>query len=108
MDADPSHLNYVYFTTPLDVIDPAGLTINGLSVTVLDGQNLYRLFHVTSTGVLTLTSIQLHHGYAGSANSGGAIYNEGGTLTVTHSVFYSNQATTGGAIKSSGDRKSVV
>jgi hypothetical protein len=79
---------------PLPTItDPSGLTINGSGRVVLHGQYQQRLFRV-SNAPLRLTNIHLYGAYVDGA--GAAIFNSGGTVTVTNSVFYFNEATAGG------------
>ncbi|WP_419642046.1 choice-of-anchor Q domain-containing protein [Thiolapillus sp.] len=60
----------------------------------LDGHGVTRILNVHDSGILTLKSLILENG---SANSGGAIYNDG-WLEINHSLLTKNQAKLGGAI----------
>ena len=73
----------------------------------------YRIFYVT--GSLTLNNLTLRHGRCNGgcnlgflSNAGGAVYNDGGILTVTNSNISSNNAESGGAILNWGGTLSVT
>jgi CSLREA domain-containing protein len=73
----------------------------------------YRIFYVT--GSLTLNNLTLRHGRCNGgcnsgflSNAGGAIYNDGGILTVTNSTISGNSAESGGAILNWGGTLSVT
>ncbi len=82
---------------------PSGLTIDG-------GTGTNRLFTVDSGQSLTLRGLTLTGGNGGgviSSGYGGAIYNDGGTLTLTQCTLTGNSASdsasdSGGAIYNSG------
>lgn len=80
-------------------------TIDAGNVITLSGGGVRQLFVVQSPAVLTLTNITIRDGNSG-ANDGGAVYvNNGGTLTITGSRFYSNTTSStqgGGAITTYG------
>ena len=109
-----------------NIIDAAGLTINGGSAVTISGNNAVRVLQVNSGAALTLQNLVIANGNAsllsgglynlGTAtisNStfsnnlgsfGGGIDNESsGTLTISNSTFSGNSATnSGGAVSSSG------
>ena len=75
------------------------LTIDGSGANVtISGNNAFRVFALVSgTGdILNLNALTIANG--GGFGFGGAIYNLGGTLTITDSTFSGNSAGTGGAI----------
>ncbi len=61
---------------------------SGGQVTI-DGANNYRPFYVNSGANLTLANITVTHG---QAKLGGAVYNDGGTLTIVNSTVSKNTA----------------
>lgn len=66
--------------------------------TLLDGQDIRRMFFVSQTAV-TLSHLTFQTGNGGMLNGkGGGIWVVSGTLNVQHSTFISNQAQFGGAI----------
>ena len=85
------------------------LTISG-TVTV-DANQLSRHFQITSTGALTLDGLILVNGKvgntAGNNETGGAIYNAGGRLTLINTDILSNTAYRGGGFYSIGGQVSV-
>lgn len=98
-------------TIPLSMALPnitTEITINNTSggvVTVSRSSGNYSLFRVNSTGNLTIDSLTLTGGNGTSVSGsryGGAIYNNGGTLTVTNSTISGNSAAWGGGILSDG------
>ena len=76
------------------------MTIKGQSQTstIINGTDTNWIFYIPSGINVTIINLKLTNG-AGN-NAGGAIYNNGGTLTVTNSTFNSNKANWGGAIYS--------
>ncbi|MEL6408553.1 MAG: pectate lyase-like adhesive domain-containing protein [Chloroflexota bacterium] len=89
----------------LPVIETDGgstVTINGNGFTLSrDGAAPeFRLIH--SQGALVVNDLTLTNGrVVASFDSGGGIYNEGGTLEVNNSIFTNNAAFDGGGIESS-------
>jgi hypothetical protein len=85
---------------------PGSLTIDGSgrSITV-DGASLYQIFSVNFQATLNLRFLTLAHGVVVAneqgVGEGGAILNNGGTLTVTNCELLDNQAT-GSAASGSG------
>ncbi len=86
------------------------ITINGHNATIIRGNSAphFRFFYVLEIASLTVNDLTLDNGFAdgsysggGSAmpGSGGAIFNDGGTLELNRCVLQKNQATfDGGAI----------
>jgi hypothetical protein len=70
-----------------------------------DAVPLFRIFEVAVGGNLVLNHVLVQDG--STAGLGGAILN-GGTLTVTHSFFYTNTAGNGGAISNSAGATASV
>jgi hypothetical protein len=79
---------------PLQVLGP------GANVLAINGNNAHRIFNVTSGGDLTVSGLTMTNGNVGS-NSGGAILNLGGTVTVQDSNISGNTGY-GAGIYSSG------
>ena len=80
------------------------LTIIGPSVSpgiTIDGGGKVRLIQLGSGATLDLQFLTLAHGHSSDGNGGGAIFNGGGTLTVTNSTFSGNTGL-GGAIANGG------
>ena len=72
------------------------VTIDGGGAITFDGGGSTGLFEVNGGGELELNAVTLQNGNA--ATIGGAIFNDGGTVTVTSSTFSGNSADHGGAI----------
>jgi len=88
-------------------------TVNGGGLVTLDGNDAVRAFWVAQGQALTVENLAIVNGYATDAG-GGAIFNDGGTLTVTNSTLAGNSATlallgfaTGGAIYTNGGTLTV-
>ncbi len=79
-----------------------------------DTQELFRIFHVSGQGDLSLEHVVLKNGYAINSadnkdvitNSGGAIFNRG-NLTVTKSAIKGNQGREGGGIFNAGNMEII-
>ena len=112
------------------------LTGQGVDKTVLDGGGTSRLLNVTDNAVTSIfvrvagmsliggggagltnggaiynaenLSLQNVSIYNSSATSGGAIYNNGGYLSMLRSTLYDNSATSGGAIYNNGGQVRLV
>jgi CSLREA domain-containing protein len=69
------------------------ITISGDSGN--DGSRDVRVFDITSSGVVTLTNLNI---VSGTANQGGGIFNDG-TATINNSTLSNNQADFGGGIR---------
>lgn len=74
------------------------LTVNGPGAAQLaiSGANSVSVFLVTGGPTVAISGVTIENGSFNSA--GGGIEVNGGTLTVTDSVFYNNQASIGGAL----------
>jgi CSLREA domain-containing protein len=90
------------------ITDGLGLTIDGTGQTVaISGNNAVRIMTVNTNAVLVLNDLTIENGYnAGSI--GGGIYSNGGTLTITNSTFYGNNADTGGGIVSNAGTLTIT
>ncbi|RBQ23064.1 hypothetical protein ALNOE001_11870 [Candidatus Methanobinarius endosymbioticus] len=78
--------------------------------TIIDAQNLGRIFNMHSNGTLTLINITLINGLS---DNGSAIYNDGGKITLNNLDFINNTATThfssaGGVIYNTGDDMKIM
>lgn len=83
------------------------LTINGTGANLLtiDGNLTSRIFKTIAGVVATINDLKLTRGNGvGSVanNSGGAIYNDFGTLTLNNLIITQSTATNGGGIRNSG------
>jgi hypothetical protein len=89
-------------------------TVDGGGLLTLDGNDAVRAFWVAQGQALTVENLAIVKGNATDAG-GGAIFNDGGTLTVTNSTFTGNSATlallgfaAGGAIYTNGGTLTVA
>lgn len=89
----------------LDITDNLTITGAGAALTIIDGNNLDRVFDHSYAHVFTITDITIRNGNAlngtggGLATVGGGILNWGvGTTTVNDSVISGNKAVDGGGI----------
>lgn len=77
----------------------------GADKLTINGNNASRIFATSAGVVATISNIRFTGGNgAGAANTGraGAIYNNGGTLTLNNLVLTGNSANTGGALNNAG------
>ena len=84
------------------ITDPAGLTIDGTGQTItISGNNSVQVMRVNIGAKLTLEHLTVING---RADGGGGIYNNQGTLIVSNSTFFGNNAYdyNGGGIYSYG------
>ncbi|KAB2892928.1 MAG: hypothetical protein F9K28_10750 [Bacteroidetes bacterium] len=70
---------------------------DGATLTRQAGAPLFGFFEVSAGGNLTLENLTLNGGDVGN-DTGGALVNEGGTVTLNNVTFTNNHANTGGAI----------
>lgn len=84
-----------------EILISNSVVVNGGGTITLDGNNNSRIFHIQDSGTLELHNITLTGGFAKHA-SGGAILNDGGSLTINHSLISGNGADGGGGLKSTG------
>ena len=82
-------------------IDGHGLTINATDA----NGNKVRIFKITNGAKVTLKDITLT---GGSADNGGAIFVDDGTLTLNNVTFTENTATNGGAVYSVDGNVNIV
>jgi hypothetical protein len=85
---------------------PGSLTIDGSGQAItVDGASLYEIFMVNAGATLNLQFLTLAHGFVlgneEGEGAGGAVFNEGGTVTVTNCTLSDNQST-GSAVGGSG------
>ncbi|MCA9049689.1 MAG: DUF4347 domain-containing protein, partial [Planctomycetaceae bacterium] len=88
----------------LDITGQITITGQGVINTIIDASAMSdRIFELTGAGNLTLSGMKIIGG-VGDTYAGGAVYNNGGSLTVTDVVFDGNNVgnTDGGTISSSG------
>ena len=91
------------------------LTINGTGKSIIiDGNNAYRVFCVT-TATVNFIALTIQHGQTGetcggNTNFGGGIYNDSsGTVSITNSTLSANRATSfGGAIYNAGGTMNIT
>lgn len=77
------------------------LTIFGPEATALaiSGNHTVRVFTVSSSATLTLQNLTIANGKSSPGGYGGGLFNMGGTVIITRSIFSDNQASHGGAIQ---------
>ncbi len=92
-------------TGDLDITSVIVITGNSSSQSIVDGNQLDRVFDVHSSGNLSLTSVMVRNGRAvpGIVSVGGGGIQNAGYLTIENSAIYSNSAETldGGGIYNS-------
>lgn len=72
----------------------------GNEALILDGGGRTRLFYVADGASLTIENLTIQNGY--STEFGGAMLNDGGSLTIHKVLFTRNRAESGGAIYNGG------
>lgn len=86
----------------LDVKDGLYIQGSGMHLTVIDGNHLDRVFHVTGAKTqLTLKDLTVRNGDAGTG-VGGAIWNDGAGLGLWATIIRDSSADKGGGIYNSG------
>jgi CSLREA domain-containing protein len=90
----------------LDITDDLTITGAGVSVTIIDGDHLDRVFHVVGDVSVVIAGMTIQNGNASTSSGlfgGGGILNENGNLVVRNSTISSNRAVrTGGGIDNAG------
>src|SRR6266571_1036668 len=84
------------------------ITISGPGAASLavNGNAMSRVFHIASARTVTISNLTIMNGRAPN-DSGGGIYNDHATLTVTNCVVNSNAAHSGGGIANDGSNGSA-
>jgi Right handed beta helix region len=109
--ADPDSISFSVLgsitldsTLPTVTDGSGGLTINGVPDITISGNDQVRVFEVANGAQLTLDNLTVANGrYTDNGYGGGAIFNNGGTLTVSNSTLSGNSTNSnGGAIFNSG------
>lgn len=101
----PSDVPIVFSTAKFP---SAPTTVDGDGVITLSGGNSTQLFLVFAGKSLTLTNIILTNGSSGAAK-GGALFNNGGTLTLINTTVQNSQSnTSGGAIYTRGGTATLI
>ena len=88
-------LDHCVTSTQLEIATNTTVTINGNGF-ALDGNNSRRVIYINTGGALTLNNVIIRNG--NSADQGGGIFNDNGTLTITNSTISGNSASSGGGI----------
>jgi len=83
----------------IDIVGQLEIVGNGAGNTVINGDDVDRIFDVLAGSDLTISGVTIRGG--GSNPAGGGIKSDG-TLTVIDSVFEANTSNTGGGIYSNG------
>jgi Chlamydia polymorphic membrane protein (Chlamydia_PMP) repeat len=80
-----------------EVLVDKSVTINGPGATNLavDGNGVSRVFYIGSGRTVTIDGLTMTNGNGGSWSSGGGIYNDHATLTISNSTLSGNSATSG-------------
>ena len=81
-------------TGDLDILDHLTLTGDGMSLTILDGDNLDRVLHMWLGLTVEINALTVTHGQVVDARGGG-IYNQG-TLTLNDVALLENRVVSGG------------
>ncbi len=87
----------------LDILDDLTITGTDVSSTIIEGNDLDRVFHVVS-GSLTLSNATIQSGDAavGVSNGGGLLVAGSASAVINDVLFTGNNARTGGAISNDG------
>jgi CSLREA domain-containing protein len=81
----------------LDILPSGTLTINGSNRITISGVDLYRIFFVCFSATLNLQNLTVTRANE-EFGSGGGLFNDGGTVTITGSTFSNNTAFVGGGL----------
>lgn len=83
-------------------INGNGYTLDGNKALIGDTHGQFKGFNLTSGQLLTLRDLTMKNFYGSTGTAFGAIFNNGGTLSIYDSIFSNNSGTTYGAILNSG------
>jgi Chlamydia polymorphic membrane protein (Chlamydia_PMP) repeat len=102
----------ITLTTGELVVDKS-VTINGPGATNLavNGNHASRVFHVSSGTTVTITGLAITNGSPRGSwpdNTGGGIYNDHATLTLSHCMVSANSASFGGGLFNDGSSTSAT
>src|SRR5262249_137289 len=93
-------------TADLDITSAISITGDGAATTIVDGEQLDRVFDVLATGAAVISGVTIQNG---STDAGAGIRVEGGTLKLMESTVVGNQASdAGGGIDNDGGALQVV
>ncbi len=84
------------------------VTLENGVITRDSGAPQFRLLNVGATGSLTIDGLIVSGGSLSSSDNAGAIYNDGGTLTVLNSIVTNNSAGFGGAFYNVGSTATMM
>ena len=84
------------------------ITLQNGTITRSGGAPQFRLLNVGATGSLTLDGVTVSGGSLPSNDNAGAIFNDGGTLTIVDSTVANNSAGFGGALYNSGSAAAIT
>jgi hypothetical protein len=82
-------------TTPASGSPPIVITGAGASTTIIDANQLDRVFHVHLNRFATISGVTIRNGFVAAPAVGGGIYNEG-SLTLNNTAITGNNASYGG------------
>lgn len=86
-------------TGDLDITDDLTISGAGAPTTIIDGNHSDRVFDFRGGSTFTMNALTLRNGDVLANNgSGGAVYQQGGTLTINDSVITDNRAGYGGGL----------
>ena len=94
------------FAGDLDITDDVIIRGNVVTPTIINGGGIDRVFHITGSVSVTISSVTVRNG--NTVDNGGGFLNNGGVLTVISSTIRSNRASNnGGGIFNGGALKLV-
>ena len=80
-------------TGDLDITESVNIIGAGSGSTVIDGNNLDRVFHIVQTGIaVVISNVTIENGHL-DGGLGGGLFNNGGTVSIVDSVITNNSLT---------------
>ncbi len=79
-------------TTQLSVTSGGPLVVDGADIITINGDDSVRVFYINNGSEVTLNNLTISNGYVSNYGYGGGIYNDYGTLIITHSTLSDNNA----------------